>query len=359
MSQKEYIFPCQQCGAKLNFSVATGQLTCPYCSHENIIERAFTQVVEKDYDKAIAELKEISEHPSEISSSKCPTCAAVFELSEDIHASECPFCGGAVVNEVSLYRPIKPQALLPFSITKKEAKTIFKTWLKSHWFAPNKLKRYSGEDSKLEGIFIPFWTYDAGTFSRYHGRRGDKYYVNESYTATVDGRSEMRTRRVEKIRWSNVSGDLSKAFDDVLVMATRSLKHSSYQWDLENLVDYSESYLSGYESEVYSVELDEGLSQAKVTMTHDIREAIKRQIGGDRQEITSLDSDYFDITFKHVLLPIYASAFSFDGKLYRYIINGRNGQISGERPYSKVKIGFAILTALVIAGIIFYFADKS
>ncbi len=352
--KKEYIFPCEQCGAKLNYSVATGELTCPYCSHVNKIERAFSQVVEKDYEKALQELKNFSEHPSEITSSKCPTCAATFELSEDIHASECPFCGSAVVNEVSRYRPIKPQALLPFAIDKKKAKILFKEWLKGRWFAPNKLKEYSAEDSTLEGIFVPYWTYDADTHSRYSGRRGDAYYVSESYTEN----GVSKTRRVEKIRWSSVSGELSKNFDDVLVVATNSQTNASYNWDLKNLVDYDEGFLSGYESEVYSVELDDGLKSAKTTMTYHIREAVKRQIGGDRQEISSLNSDFFNITFKHILLPVYASAFKFDGKVYSYIINGRNGEISGERPYSVIKITFAVLSALVIGGAIYYFSNQ-
>jgi len=354
MSKKEYIFPCEQCGAKLTYSVATGNLTCPYCSHVNVIQRAFTQVVEKDYEKAIQELKNFNEHPSQITSSKCPTCAATFEISEDVHSSECPFCGSAVVNEVSLYRPIKPQALLPFSIDKKKAKQLFKEWLKGRWFAPNKLKEYSAEDSTLEGIYVPYWTYDAGTFSRYTGRRGDRYYVTQTYYE--NGIS--KTRRVEKIRWSSVSGELSKKFDDVLVIATTSQKKASYNWDLENLVDYDESFLSGYESEVYSVELDEGLKSAKVTMTQGIRNAIKHQIGGDIQEINSLQSDFFDITFKHILLPVYASAFKFDGKVYSYIINGRNGEISGERPYSVIKIALAVISAVIVGGVIYYFSNQ-
>jgi DNA-directed RNA polymerase subunit RPC12/RpoP len=352
MSKKEYIFPCQQCGAKLNFSVATGELKCPYCSYVNVIERSFEKVVEKDYEKAIQELKNFSEHPSEITSLKCPTCAATFELDEDIHATECPFCGSSVVNEVTLYRPIKPQALLPFAIDKKRARELFKTWLKNRWFAPNKLKKYSAQDSKLTGLFVPYWTYDAGTFSRYSGRRGDKYYVNESYTEN----GVSKTRKVEKIRWRDVSGELEKKFDDVLVMASKSLKNASYNWDLKNLVDYDKSFLSGYESEVYSVELDEGLSMAKVTMTNAIKDSIRRKIGGDVQEINSLSSDFYDITFKHILLPVYSSAFSFDGKVYNYIINGRNGEISGERPYSMVKIGFAILAAVIIGGVIYHYS---
>ncbi|MEA2110855.1 MAG: hypothetical protein U9P71_02280 [Campylobacterota bacterium] len=353
---KEVIFPCEQCGAKLNFSVATGELKCPYCSHINLIERAFTQVVEKDYNRVIATLKNLSDAPSrEITSSKCPTCAAVFDLHEDIHASECPFCGSAIVNETALYRPIKAQALLPFKVTKKEAREVFKSWLKSHWFAPDKLKRYGAEDSKLEGVYIPYWTYDASTFSHYTGRRGDKYYETVSKQRMINGRTELYTEEEEHINWVNVSGNVSHDFDDVLVMATESLNQSLLDWDLENLVDYDESFLSGYESEVYSVELDVGLVQAKNIMEHKIRALIKRQIGGDEQEINALQSDYSDITFKHILLPIYASAFTFDSKTYSYVINGRNGDISGERPYSVVKISAAVIVGLAVVATVYYF----
>jgi DNA-directed RNA polymerase subunit RPC12/RpoP len=352
---KTHIFPCEQCGAKLTFSAATGELKCPYCAHINVIERAYSQITENDYNEAIKALENLQQQPSGLSSSKCPSCAAVFELDDNIHASTCPFCGSAVVNEVTQYRPIKPQALLPFKVTQKEAREIFKNWLKSHWFAPNKLKRYGSEERRLQGVYIPYWTYDANTYSRYSGRRGDKYYETHSYMATRNGRSQMQTRRVEKIRWSDVSGDLQKSFDDVLVMATESLRHSLLNWDLENLVDYDRSYLSGYESEVYSITLSSGLDRAKAIMLQRIRAAIKRQIGGDVQEITALQSEYFDIMFKHILLPVYASAFTFEGKVYSYVINGRNGEISGERPYSMVKIFFTILVVIAVASVIYFF----
>ncbi len=331
--QKEYQFPCEQCGAKLKFSVTEGELKCSYCSHINIIQRAFENIVEKDYNKAIEMLKNISKKPLEVSSIKCQSCAAVFDMSEDIHASECPYCDSAIVNETELYRPIKPQGLLPFKVTKEDARGIFKEWLKDRWFAPNDLKRYSGANSKLEGIYIPYWTYDSDTYNRYSGRRGDNYYVNESYNTIIDGKSQIRTKRVKKVRWKSVHGNLNKSFDDVLVMATSSLKHKLLNWDLKNVVDYNESYLSGYESEVYSIELDKGLTYAKNIMQNAIRSDIKRQIGGDEQEINSLDSQYSNITFKHLLLPVYASAFKFKGKIYSYVINGRNGEINGDSYY--------------------------
>ncbi len=352
--QKEYVFPCEQCGAALSFSVATGELTCPYCTHINHVERAFTQVVEKDYDEALYRLKHLPQQPSAVTSSKCPACAATFELQENIHASVCPFCGSAVVNEVARYRHIRPQALLPFKISSDAARKIFKEWLKSHWFAPNKLKHYGAEESTLKGIYIPYWTYDAQTFSHYSGRRGTVYYETQTYRAAINGRSEVRSRQVQKIRWTPVSGNMSRFFDDVLVMASESLHYSLLQWDLENLVNYDESFLSGYESEVYSIDLERGLERAKATMEYRIRAAIKRQIGGDRQEITGVETAYSSITFKHILLPVYASAFTFEGKVYSYVINGRNGAISGERPYSIIKIVAAVTAVVAIAAALYY-----
>lgn len=354
----ERIFPCEQCGAKLNFSAATGELICPYCSHVNVIERQFSQIVERDYEKALGELRRFTEAPREITSLKCPTCAATFELDEDTHATSCPYCGSAVVNKVDLYRPIKPQALLPFKITKKESGEIFRKWLKTRWFAPNKLKRYSGADSDLLGIYVPFWTYDSDTHSRYTGRRGEEYQVSENYMATINGKSQMRRRNVTKVRWYDVSGSLDQHFDDVLVMGSQSLPDLLNQWDLENLVDYDASYLSGFESEVYQVSLESGFEKSKKIMERAIRRSIKRQIGGDRQRITSLSSNYSHITFKHILLPIYASAFLFNGKHYQYVINGRSGELQGERPYSVVKIASAVMAVLLIIGVIYYFTQQ-
>ena len=359
MMQKEYQFPCEKCGAKLHFSAGEGELECSYCSHINKIERAFEQILEKDYEATIAKLKAEKEKSVEVTSTKCNACGAVFELSENIHASSCPYCSSPIVNETAFYRPIKPQALLPFKIEEKDARKLFKVWLDGRWFAPNNLKKYASKDGKLKAIYVPYWTYDSDTYSNYIGRRGDKYYEEESYTETVNAQSMTKTRRVEKIRWHDVSGDLKKHFNDVLVMATASLKHSLSPWDLENLVDYDASYLSGYESEIYSLELDEGLISAKSNMDFFIRSAIKSQIGGDVQEIEYLVTDYSNITYKHILLPVYASAFKFEGKTYSYVINARNGDISGDRPYSKMKIALSVAGVALLIGILYYFLRGS
>jgi len=77
---------------------------------------------------------------------------------------------------------------------------------------------------------------------------------------------------------------------------------------------------------------------------------VRFDIGGDRQRIHNIDTTLSDVTFKHILLPIYLAAYKYRGKSYRFVVNARTGRVQGERSYSEWKIGLAIAAALIIAG---------
>ncbi len=64
-------------------------------------------------------------------------------------------------------------------------------------------------------------------------------------------------------------------------------------------------------------------------------------------------------TFKHVLLPIWMAAYKYNGKSFRFVVNGQTGKVQGERPYSAWKIAFAVLAALILGGIAFYISQNS
>ena len=73
-------------------------------------------------------------------------------------------------------------------------------------------------------------------------------------------------------------------------------------------------------------------------------------IGGDHQRIQTLDTRHNDITFKHVLLPMWICSYRYKEKIYRFLVNARTGEVQGQRPWSWVKI---TLTALSAAAVIF------
>ena len=45
-------------------------------------------------------------------------------------------------------------------------------------------------------------------------------------------------------------------------------------------------------------------------------------------------------------------------QLFRQDVGGQSGKVAGERPWSKWKIAFAVLLALIVAGAFFYFTQK-
>jgi len=229
------------------------------------------------------------------------------------------------------------------------------------WFAPNDLKKYADTTDKLNGMYIPYWTYDSETESSYSGERGTNYTTTESYTAFENGKSVTRTRTVTRISWTYVSGTVNNSFDDILVLASNSLPekytNALEPWDVENLTAYSDKFLSGFRTESYQVDVKSGFEKSKVIMEAGIRNSICSDIGGDHQRIGSVNTTYNNITFKHILLPVWLSAYRYHEKVFRFMINGRTGEVQGERPYSTIKIVLAVLAVIAI-GVGIYFGAQ-
>lgn len=355
-------FPCEQCGALVTFEPGSNDLTCQYCSHRTAIEAAAGLIREYDLKEALNWLATAGpeiERPS----TQCESCAASFDFDQHVHSGECPFCGTPIVLGTGSAKKIKPKSLLPFKITEQEAHGFFKRWIGNLWFAPGKLKKFTRGESRLNGVYIPYWTYDSQTQSQYVGERGDIYMEPQSYISNENGRRVRRTRMVSKIRWTPVRGRVARFFDDVLVGATRSLPRritdSLNPWDLDNLTPYNEKYLSGFTSEIYQIDVDQGFDAAVAIMNSIIRNDIARDIGGDQQRILNADTRHSNTTFKHLLLPVWSAGFRFKGKLYRFVINARTGKVQGERPYSVTKIVLAALAAAAAIAVFILIADDS
>jgi DNA-directed RNA polymerase subunit RPC12/RpoP len=348
-------FPCEACGAALEFAPGTTVLQCAYCGHENPIPETDTVIEELDFHEALQALSQ-TQPAIESATLQCGNCAAEFTFDPQITAEDCPFCGTpVVVQETHKSIVLRPQSLLPFALTERQARERFSTWLSGLWFAPNKVKRYARRSNGLTGIYVPYWTYDCATTSAYTGQRGEHYYVTQTYTAQENGKSVQRTRQLRKTRWYSASGTVYRDFDDVLVLASTSLPQAQAErlepWDIDQLVPYSEEYLSGFRAEAYHVDLEQGFHQAKDIMDQQIRTDIRRDIGGDEQRIHSVRTRHEDITFKHVLLPVYLAAYKYRDKSYRFIVNARTGEVQGERPFSGVKITLLVLVIVVLIGL--------
>jgi hypothetical protein len=184
-------------------------------------------------------------------------------------------------------------------------------------------------------------------------------------SVTQGGKTRTVPRKVRKIRWTAVSGHVRRAFDDVLVAATETLspgggraEDGPRNWDLDWLKPYRIEYLAGFRAEAPTLALDQGFARARAVMDEGLTAEVRADIGGDEQRISRMAARYRDITFKHVLLPVWLAAYRFRGKAYRVVINGRTGTVSGERPWSVWKIALAILIAAAAAAAIAWIAAQ-
>lgn len=342
-------YPCENCGAKLEFAPGQMALKCPYCSHENEIDDGggFAAVEELCFHTSIAELAAAA--PREAHTTvKCSSCAAVIDKPPHATSMSCPFCASNIVAQESTAALIRPNCILPFHVPREKAVDSFRAWLKSRWFAPNALKNEGRLDAAMSGAYVPGWTYDSFVTTRYEGQRGDAYYV------TVGSGKNRRT--VRKVRWSYRAGVVTNTFDDVLVIATLTLPEKRLNglepWDLKAVVPYSDDYLAGFRAECYQIDLAQAFEIAKGIMAETIRGTIRRDIGGDEQRITKMFSQYDKLTYKHLLLPVWVSAYRYQGKLFQFLVNARTGEVQGDRPYSWIKITLFTIMCMIVAAII-------
>ena len=358
----DHRFPCNTCGSDLRYAPGTSQMTCDHCGNSQHIEGAgpwaggslrevdFRSNINRDLpEEAIEETAVLA----------CPNCGAQVEFEPDMHAAECPFCATPVVTTTGTHRHIKPHGQLPFAMTETEARKAMTTWLGRLWFAPSGLQDFARKGRRMSGVYVPYWTYDADTKSTYRGQRGTVYYENRRQTVTVNGKRETRNVRVQKVRWTRVSGRVARFFDDVLVLGSRSLPKrytdALAPWDLSALEPYQPEYLAGFRAEGYTVELEDGYAEARQIMERMIIRDVKFDIGGDRQKVDDLDTSVGALTFKHILLPVWIAAYKYRGKSFRFVVNGRTGQVQGERPYSAFKIALAVIAGLIVAAGVGYF----
>lgn len=354
-------FPCGSCGAAAVFDPESQALKCSYCGSITQIEEIEEEIVEHDFQSSLDnEPKEKWQGETKVV--QCENCGGKTVLEDSATSDKCTFCGSPHVVSMSEFSGIKPESLIPFKISRKQVKALFKKWISRKPFAPRSLKKeYKGD--KINGIYIPYWTYDSDSFTAYAAEAGTYYYVTEHYTVMIDGKPQRRTRQVRKIRWRPVSGTYGRYFDDLLVNASNSNNRRMVAgvepYRIEGLVGYKPDYLSGFAAERYAVPLKEGWGLAREEAVRILRREITRKINADEVRNLRLRTSYSDIKYRHTLFPLWISSYRYRNKSFNYMVNGQTGRFSGKAPVSGIKVFLTIIITLAIIALAVYLLGQS
>ena len=118
---KGRIFPCEQCGADLEFHIGQQDMKCPYCGFEKQIEISEEAVIcEQDFRAMLYKVREwheqsVGEEQSGQSEVRCVGCGSNVVFVGPLTSSECPYCGppssGALMPESLAWRAIRPTSV--------------------------------------------------------------------------------------------------------------------------------------------------------------------------------------------------------------------------------------------------------
>lgn len=346
-------FPCPGCGGQMQFSPEAQMLTCQFCGTETPIDTQGT-IVEHAIDEIAA--YESRSWGRETRVIHCENCGGETVIGASEKAAFCAFCGSSHVVQSQEEPGASPESLIAFKISRKMAQEAFRKWIGHRWFAPNALKKSYVAD-KLAGLYLPFWTFDASTDSSYTCEVGHDYYTTETYVEYVDGKPEHRTRQVCHTRWSFASGDHQQGFDDVLINASDKFNPTRIRalepFFTKELSPYKPEYLAGFLCEKYAKGGQQSLAEAKDRMLQEVSEAITAKQHADHVRGLNVNIRYRNLTFKHILLPIWLSSYTYGTKIYQFCINGQTGEVQGDAPVSPWKVAGAVGAGLLL-GYLYY-----
>lgn len=354
-------FPCSNCGAKLEYDAGAQALRCPYCQSEQAIQAGGAEIreipIEEGFRRAARGLA------IQVTAVSCQGCGATVNVGPLDRTVQCTFCGShKVLPHEADPNLIRPESLLPFQVDRALAVQSFRNWLKGLWFRPSDLKKTANLE-QIVGVYIPFWTFDAWVHSTWTADAGYYYYETQSYTVVVNGRRETRTRQVRRTRWVPASGQRNDHYDDELVCASkglpRDLSTEVARFDTTRLVPYSPQFLAGWRAESYGIDLFDAWKLAQEQIANQQERRCAGDVPGDTHRFLRVNSHARGVTFKHVLLPIWIAAYAYRGKTYRFLVNGQNGKVAGNAPYSWWKILFFTIAVIALIGAVtFAFARE-
>jgi DNA-directed RNA polymerase subunit RPC12/RpoP len=287
----------------------------------------------------------------------CSNCGATTNAVALGTSIRCPFCG----SEHVITAPVAPglpsiESIVPFEIPDNRVDTLYRQWLGEGFFRPRDIAE-KATSHQMRAVYVPIWSCAGSAQSNWSASAGYNRQRQESYTRTdSDGKSVQDTRTVTVTDWRPASGDHADDYDRVLISASKGLPQDWIQrlgginWQKE--IKYDDQYLFGREAETPSIDRASALNFATEEIKEREHDACRNLVPGDTQRDLRVNTRVIDVAGALLYLPVWLGSFQYNEKVYRCVVNGQTGTVSGEAPLSKGRIAMVAVAVLVVIAII-------
>lgn len=325
-------YECPSCGGALQFDSGLQLVKCPFCDSEfpvdTFLDRdAFLEEEAPQQAPQEETQDNLWQEEEKISSYLCQSCGGEIICDESTAATSCPYCDSPVVMKERLAGTLRPDLVIPFKLDKEAAKAALQKHVSGKVLLPKCFKS-ENRIEKLQGIYVPFWLYDAQA-------DGDVHYKatkvrtwsdsNYNYTQT----RHFRLRRAGTVDFEAVPVDASSKM-------ANELMESIEPYDLSQAVDFQTAYLAGYLADKYDVTAETTMPRAEERMKLSTGDALRNTAQG----YTTVSVEHSNIKIhsrrvRYALLPVWMLNTHYQGKDYVFAMNGQTGKMVGDLPMDK------------------------
>jgi len=332
---------CPSCGGKVEFSPEDQALKCDKCANLFPIE---TLPMKEKRRLAIA-LAENEKGYEQWKDSKrtfqCKNCGAQIVLNKYEMTTKCSYCNTSSMVATDKLPGLKPDAVIPFKISKEKAREVFKLKIKKKLFVPNAFKKNLPK-TQIGATYFSSFSFGMNVFATYNGIRA----VSETIR-TSDGYKTVT-------EYVPFSGAINHIFDNIVVESSDKIEQSQIftilPYNFKECYDFNDDFIIGYNVGYYNETVTEACATAKNVALNSLKGMIKQKYSSV-QSLT-VNPTYSDEKYSYVLLPLYFINFKYKDKEYLNLMNGQTGATSGKLPKSAVKITFfTLLIILLVVGL--------
>ena len=327
-------YKCPGCGAYLVFNPDTQKWRCDFCGadydEKELLAKgeAFAQEAEQERQQEQAEGGgQVVYH--------CPSCGSEVVTDETTVATQCYYCHSPVVLQGKLTADMKPDLVLPFSVSKDKAVEHFLAWVSKKRFVPQGFFTKNEIDT-MTGVYYPHFISDCTLDGQYEGEgRQVSVSVSEKYTTTTTRHYAIRRRGT--LSFHNVIRPALKSAD-------RKLSDGIHPFPTEQLEAFSSAYLSGFLAERRDLDAESVRADVQNELERYVEPILTSDLNYDSHN-GSASASVKSFQSKYVLLPTWVLTYKKGaGEPYYYALNGRTGASCGKLPIDTGKLyGYAAL----------------
>lgn len=330
MRTASYNCPC--CGGPLTFDGASGTLRCAACG--NVFELEALEMLnssESGEEIAFARAaKSFQQSEEGVQAYICENCGAKLMTENTTTAIECPYCGSPAILPDRIAGGVKPEKIIPFTITQEQARKQFEDYFKGKRLLPNVFLNSRNRIAEMRRLYVPYWLFNCDA-------RADMVYDAEKEITQQQGEWEItRTkhylvRRRGRMRFENIPVDGSVKLDNKI---TESLE----PYDLRAAIPYHNAVLAGAMADHADADCAQCEKRAVERVAHSVEDIMRDTVKGyDTVHVRTRRLDTQDGQGVPALLPVWLMTTVKEGKTYTFAVNGQTGKLTCDVPADKKK----------------------